>query len=145
MGLLSMSGMYTQLTLPLSPLTIACFLFISILSGYIFLSGFQTDQIILRSALGQNEPPTTIPEETVTVPTPGIPSEPGLLTPVVETTERPSSIVLLNIEWLKSAELAGDAAVQPDSIMINSIPLDEDCCYIIKYAPGPIGKVWSSL
>ena len=82
------------------------------------------------------------PVESVTVPTPGIP---GQLTPVVETTERPSSIVMLNIEWLKSAELAGDAAVQPDSIKINSIPYDEDCCYIIQYTPGPVGKGWSSL
>ena len=75
--------------------------------------------------------------ESITAPTPGIPAQ---LTPVVESTERPSSIVLLNIEWLKSAELAGDAAVQPESIKINSIPQDEDCCYVIQYTPGPIGK-----
>ena len=116
---------------------IACLFILSIVPIYSLLIGLEADQATWQSALGQSEPPGTTPPETITAPTPGTTGE---ITPVVETTERRSSIVLLNIEWLKSAELAGDAAVQPDSLTINNIPRDEDCCYIIHYTPGPVGK-----
>jgi hypothetical protein len=62
------------------------------------------------------------------------------VTPVVDETLRPSSIVLMNIEYLPIKEKAGDAESNPNSLQLGTQNVGEECCYKIQYAPGPIGK-----
>ena len=62
------------------------------------------------------------------------------VTPVVDETIKPSSIVLMNIEYLPIKEKAGDAESNPNSLQLVSQNVGEECCYKIQYTPGPIGK-----
>jgi hypothetical protein len=62
------------------------------------------------------------------------------LTPVLDETIRPSSIVLMNIEFLPTKEKAGDAESNPNSLQLATQNVGEECCYKIQYTPGPIGK-----
>jgi hypothetical protein len=97
-----------------------------ILSGYIVLIAFQSSDIFLQSASAEKKI--------------GVVKN-GAIAPAVFTkTMKPSSIVLMNVEWLKTAEVSGDAETNPASLVVTAESVDEECCYIVRYTPGSIGK-----
>jgi hypothetical protein len=93
-----------------------------VLSGYFFLSGFQTGNTLFDPVFAQSQP-----------------NGPPPLKPIVGT-EKASPIVLMKVERLPTPVKVGDAEAKPDSIKVISEPVSEECCNIIQYTPGPSGK-----
>jgi hypothetical protein len=116
------------------------FLLLTLL-GCILFSGLGTEDTYFHDALGQ-EKEIGISGQAALPPIPAVHAvQAGQSeTPLVGKTVRPSSIVLMNIEWLETKEKAGDAETNPDALKIFSEFADEECCYVVQYTPKAAGK-----
>jgi hypothetical protein len=97
-----------------APLIISCFLFMSILAGYILSNNAFAQSTTAANQLEQLKP--------------------------IVGTERPSSLILMKVERLPGTLKGMNAEQGPDSIKVTNQPVGEEFYNVIRYTPGPLGK-----